>query len=222
MQVSKTMHSFTLTYIIIYILTYVLCSITLHVLFIRVYIEEVQLEGKKMKEKSLYPVISRRNLPCAMIINNTTFPSKPGLRLKKRSWSQSDVDKIETLGKNFGIPFTVQSDLTAQEMKDKLAPAVGPQSTYSGLLLFIMTHGANGDTLYGSDGESVALDELAAIFEADKCPALKDKPKIFILHYCRGPDEELAHREGRGSDSGSDTRCGMAIVAYETSSYRQK
>ena len=179
-------------------------------------IEEVQLEGKKMKEKSqsMYPVISRRNLPCAMIINNTTFPSR--LRLKKRSWSQSDVDKIETLGKEFGIPFTVQSDLTAQEMKDKLASAVNPQSTYSGLLLFIMTHGANGDTLYGSDGGQVALDELAAIFEADKCPALKDKPKIFILHYCRGPDEELAHREGGGGDSGSDTRCGMAIVAYET------
>ena len=80
-------------------------------------------------------------------------------------------------------------------MKHTLASAVGPQSTYSGLLLFIMTHGTNGDMLYGSDGELVALDKLAAIFEADKCPALKDKPKIFILHYCRGPDEEPVHRE---------------------------
>ena len=184
-------------------------------------IEEVQLEGKKKKRKlePLYPVISKRDPPCAIIINNKTFASKPGVNLKERSWSQSDVDKILTLEKEFGISFIQHPNVRAQQMKDILKSAVDqdPQSTYSGLLLFIMTHGANGDTLYGSDGECVTLDELAAIFEADKCPALKGKPKIFILHYCRGPDEELAHREGRGGASRSDTTCGMVTVAYETS-----
>ena len=70
-------------------------------------IEEVQLEGKKKKKKSkrslYHPVISRRNPPCAIIINNITFASKPGLKLKERSWSQSDVEKILTLQKEFGI-----------------------------------------------------------------------------------------------------------------------
>ena len=62
-------------------------------------------------------------------------------------------------------------------------------------------HGADGDMLYGSDGELIALDELAAIFEADNCPSLKNKPKIFILHCCRGEGEEPAHREGHGCGS---------------------
>ena len=166
---------------------------------------------KKINKKSIYPVISKSQRPCAIIINNQTYASKPGLNLSERSWSKSDMDKIYALEKEFGFPFIVHNDLKAQEMKDKLASAVDSQSTYSGLLLFIMTHGADGDMLYGSDGELIALDELVAFFEADKCPSLKGKPKIFILHCCRGEGEEPAHREGRGRGSKKSTKYGMHV-----------
>ena len=69
-------------------------------------------------------------------------------------------------------------------------------------------HGGSEDMLYGSDGKSIALTKLKEIFEAEKCPALKNKPKIFILQCCRGRDKELARPEGRGDASGSHTRYG--------------
>ena len=165
--------------------------------------EEVQVEGKKKKKKfkqSMYPIISKRNRPCAIIFNNQTF--KPD-KLDERTSSENDVDKIITLGNEFGIHFNVYLNQGAQQMKHTLSSAVGAHSNHSALLVFIMTHGLAGDMLYGSDGELVSLKELAAIFEANNCPALKDKPKIFILHCCRGEEEEPAHREGLGGGAGA-------------------
>ena len=147
-------------------------------------------------KQSFYPVISRRNQPCAIIVNNKTFKSKPEQELSERTWSEHDVDKIKKLFEKFGIHYKLKEDLEAYKMKDTLVSTVASQSTYSALIVFIMTHGKSGDMLYGIDGELVSLKELVECFEADRCPALKDKPKIFILHYCRGEDEEPAHREG--------------------------
>lgn len=164
--------------------------------------EEAQVEGKKKKKKSkrsMYPIISRWKRPCAIIFNNQTFKSD---KLKERTSSHHDVDKIITLEKEFGIRFNIYNDQGAQQMKNVLSSVVSPHSNDSALLVFIMTHGSTGDMLYGSDGELVSLKELAEIFDAKNCPALKDKPKIFILQFCRGEEEEPAHREGRGGGGG--------------------
>ena len=165
-----------------------------------------QRDGKKKRKKakrSDYGVISKRKQPCAIIINNIKFKKSEDIDLPERTWSENngDVDKILTLEKEFGICFKVHKNQGAQLMKEVLANAVDSQSTYSALLVFIMTHGTSGDMLYGSDGEPISLEELVECFEADKCTALKDKPKIFILHYRRGEKEEPAQREGRGHAS---------------------
>ena len=134
------------------------------------------------------------------------------------------MDKIKTLEKEFEIKFIKHENLKAQQMK-KILEDIFPSaadthstadahSTYSGLLLFIMTHGGSGDMLYGSDGKQIALTELTEIFEAEKCPALKNKPKIFILQCCRGRDQELAHPESRGDASKSHTTYGMYVCIW--------
>ena len=205
-------NTYTQTHRQIYV--YYIRQNTLTCLFCYMYIGGAQVEGKKKKKKSkrsMYQTINRRNPPCAIIINNVSFKPKPELKLKERSWSQSDVDKILTLGEEFGIHFNLHLDLEAQQMKAVLSSAVGPHSTYSALLLFIMTHGSADDMLYGSDGELVSLKELAEIFEAANCPALKDKPKILILHYCRGKGEDLAHREGHSEASGARDKHSMLM-----------
>ena len=186
------------------------------------YIGEAQVEGKKNKKskQSLYPTINRVNAPCAIIINNKSFVSKPGLKLADRSWSQSDVDKILTLEKEFGIRFNLHQNLGAQQMKGVLSSAVGPHATYSALLLFIMTHGSSGDMLYGSDGELISLKELTAIFEATNCPALKNKPKIFILHYCRGQAEEPAYQEGCDNVTGAHIEHSMCVCTSVVQTYK--
>ena len=71
-----------------------------------------------------------------------------------------------------------------------------------------MTYGTSGNLLYGSDGELILLGELVECFEANYCLALKDKPKIFILHYCTGKDEEPEHLEGCGHASKNSSKHG--------------
>ena len=46
-----------------------------------------QPEGKKELKQSIYPLISRRDHPCAIIINNESF----GIKLPKRLGSQRDA-----------------------------------------------------------------------------------------------------------------------------------
>jgi hypothetical protein len=48
-----------------------------------------------------------------------------------------------------------------------------------------MTHGENGE-VYGIDDELVPIDTLVQLFEGENCPALKNKPKVFIIQACRG------------------------------------
>ena len=164
------------------------------------YVGDAYSEGGNKKTKSIYPVMSVDNPPCAVIINNEKFAS-----LKERSWSKDDVKKIKDLGKVVGIHFNIYNNLTAQQMKDALSLARSSLSEdTSGLLVFIMTHGTTDDRLYGSDDNNpISLKQLVELFESDKCPLLKDKPKIFIIHACRGDGMEPvethpleAHREG--------------------------
>ena len=103
-----------------------------------------------------------------------------------------------------GFDFKVYSNCSAEGMKSALKKEKDKLSKEtSGLLVFIMTHGAKGDKLYGVDDNDIPLKELVEMFESDKCEYLRNKPKIFIIHACRGGGVEPvgnqqleAHREG--------------------------
>jgi len=84
-----------------------------------------------------------------------------------------------------------------------------PLSSYYGLLVFIMTHGGEGGTLFGSDGKHITIEEIASLFNAENCRELIDKPKIFVIQACRGDrDEHGATRDSNNSvGTAGDTKC---------------
>lgn len=43
----------------------------------------------------------------------------------------------------------------------------------------------------GSDDRLVQVDELVAQLNAFNCPALKGKPKLFLIQACRGGNKKL-------------------------------
>ena len=172
-----------------------------------VYVDGAHSEGKKTK-KSMYPVMSEKDPPCAIIINNEEF-----VTLKKRSWSESDVQKIKEFGKMIGIHFNIYNNLSAQRMEDVCTMAkCGLSKDNSGLLVFIMTHGTTDDRLYGSDGNPIPLKQIAEIFEINKCPLLKDKPKIFIIHACRGDGVEPVHTQQAHTEGPPPASNGMLYI----------
>ena len=93
--------------------------------------------------------------------------------------------------------------VTKNENGQKIAAKIleNPLSSdYSGLMVFIMTHGDEGGQLYGSDGKTVVTKNIATLFNASNCPVLLEKPKIFVIQACRGgEDDRGAKRERKGA-----------------------
>lgn len=48
-----------------------------------------------------------------------------------------------------------------------------------------MSHGENG-FIKMEDGDRVSLEDVFEMFNNKSCPALHEKPKIFIIQACRG------------------------------------
>nr|CAD7197723.1 unnamed protein product [Timema douglasi] len=59
------------------------------------------------------------------------------------------------------------------------------------LLVFVMTHGKEGDTLYACDG-TYEKNMLWERFNGRNCPHLVQKPKVFIIQACRGSGRSRA------------------------------
>ena len=100
-----------------------------------------------------------------------------------------------------GFDLQIYANLSAEGMRRTLKELVGNQDNansnhsifkgYASLVVCILSHGGL-DTVCGTDGESVDIQELQLIFE--QCPDLKEKPKVFIIH-THFPHESIASAE---------------------------
>ena len=55
-------------------------------------------------------------------------------------------------------------------------------------VVIILSHGNDGGLINAADGKSVSTEYVLRKFNNDACPALKGKPKFFILQACRGDE----------------------------------
>ena len=59
-------------------------------------------------------------------------------------------------------------------------------SSHSAFFMTILSHGGSNDVVYGSCGNSIALDCLIEPFRGMNCKALAGKPKLVFVQACRG------------------------------------
>ncbi|XP_057410775.1 caspase-14-like [Balaenoptera acutorostrata] len=103
-----------------------------------------------------------------------------------------DPDKMELLGK-----ITSFRD-GLNEIKDDIGCC----------LVALMSHGEEG-FIRMKDGEKVSLEGIFEMFNNKNCPALQEKPKIFIIQACRGERRDSGVEtddEPMDSDDGSEKR----------------
>ena len=55
-------------------------------------------------------------------------------------------------------------------------------------IVIILSHGNDGGLINAADGKSVPTEYVLRRFNNDACPALKGKPKFFVLQACRGDE----------------------------------
>lgn len=59
-------------------------------------------------------------------------------------------------------------------------------SSYDYMIIFILTHGVDSNTIYAADGAHLPMNEIFFQFRGDECPSLAGKPKLFFVQACRG------------------------------------
>ena len=132
---------------------------------------------------------------CGVIIGNENFDTP---NLHNLDGIDIDVEKMAKFLRAYGIHCNEERNIKAEEMTATLERLKRwDLSKYSGLIVTILTHGGEGNTLYGSDGKFVHLQKLADIYNSVNCKGLRDKPKIFITSACRGHKQDSAVSQGR-------------------------
>lgn len=125
----------------------------------------------------------------ALIINNETFA-----RQAEREGTAIDERNLTHAFRFLGYKVEVHRNLNSQEMLE-IVGEMGKRDhkNCDSFVCCILSHGNEGH-VYGTDSVMVNLDDLAKKVDANNCPSLGGKPKLFFLQACRGKMKEDAIR----------------------------
>lgn len=119
-----------------------------------------------------------------VIINNIHFQDK---NMADRTGAEEDEKRLKTLFRALKFDVIVRRDLNKHEIEN-VAETYGGKNhrDFDAFVLILMSHGGDRDHILGIDGRETTVKNLMVEFQANKCPSLKGKPKVFIIQTCRG------------------------------------
>ena len=132
--------------------------------------------------------MNSRPLGMCLIINNTSFSDETD----NRDGAENDDKRLKDLFEELGFVVKIEKDLTWEEMH-KVSKNVADvdHSNFDAFVCIIMSHGGEGDAVYGVDGRPVRIEDILREFKAINCATLRGKPKLFFIQSCRGSSTEF-------------------------------
>nr|WJJ61469.1 caspase 8 [Andrias davidianus] len=170
--------------------------------------------GELFQTSQFYKMSSRPRGVC-LILNNRNFTKAraevPRLcRMKDRLGTDTDADALCKVFAWLHFKIEVCHDLTAAQIHQTMQSYSAMNHKDSDCFVCcILSHGDKG-TVWGTDGQEVAIRKLTSYFTGLNCPSLVGKPKVFFIQACQG---EAYHR---GVDLEPDGRCPTSL--YEVDS----
>ncbi|ELK10097.1 Caspase-14 [Pteropus alecto] len=108
---------------------------------------------------------------------------------KNRPGADQDVKLMKDWLGQCHFEYTLCIDPDKEELLEKLTSfrdgLNGIKNEIGCCLITLMSHGENG-FIKMEDGDRVSLENVFEMFNNKNCPALHEKPKIFIIQACRG------------------------------------
>lgn len=146
-----------------------------------------------------------------LIINNKNFQQD------SRDGTEFDCINLNNLFKQLGFYTDVKENLTAQAIKDTLQQLANLEllNFVDCLAVAIFSHGS-GENLLGVDDVAVSVNEVFAPFFTQNCPALRSKPKFFILNACRGDIEDNGGPPASGFCNATTVKTDVTLVQPKT------
>jgi len=134
------------------------------------------------KDSEVYNMNHRRR-GIAIIFNHKLFDSRLGL--KQRNGTDADRDNLRMTLRQLDFEVRVYNDLPFKEMERILEElANDDHSDADCIFVSVLSHGELG-ILYASD-QPYKPDRLWSHFNAERCPTLAGKPKLFFVQACQG------------------------------------
>ncbi len=101
---------------------------------------------------------------------------------EKRVGSQFDVDNLTGLFEGLSFKVDKRKNLNKREFDNLLYEfANRPEHRHANMMIMaVLSHGRDGH-VYTSDGLVIATESIYEKFNNSNCPALKGKPKFFII-----------------------------------------
>eukprot|EP00092_Neocalanus_flemingeri_P055937 GFUD01066245.1.p1 GENE.GFUD01066245.1~~GFUD01066245.1.p1 ORF type:complete len:260 (-),score=44.91 GFUD01066245.1:116-847(-) len=120
----------------------------------------------------------------AVIFNQMTFLDPA---LSTRFGSDQDAKNLEKTLSSLGFDVATHTDLKLQDIENELDLLADQDHTErDSLFVAILTHG--DESTVASNDNSFSPHFLWRQFNAEKCPSLAGKPKLFLLQACRGTE----------------------------------
>lgn len=121
----------------------------------------------------------------------------PGLPHRDRPGSDFDEERMVRLFQAFNFNVCSHVDPTSTDILSLLETyaTLNVQESHDAFVCIIMSHGEQ-QHIYGSDDSTVKLQTIFELFNNNGCPAMRERPKIFLIQACRGyvPDNGSAGR----------------------------
>ena len=139
--------------------------------------------------------MSRSPHGIALIINNESFEGK-----ERRKGTAVDERHLTHAFRYLGYYVEVHREVDSQQMM-AIMTEMGKRShdEYDSFVCCILSHGTAGH-VFGTDDKKVSLDTLTQKIDAQRCPSLRNKPKLFFLQACRGDLREMTVTVGADGD----------------------
>ena len=123
-----------------------------------------------------------------VIINNASFQDETD----NRDGAEHDDKSLKDLFEELGFAVKIKKDLTQEEMqKVSRDAAAEDHSQFDAFVFIILSHGGEGDVVFGVDDRPVRIEDIMMEFKPIKCATLSGKPKLFFIQSCRGSSSEF-------------------------------
>nr|XP_053652889.1 uncharacterized protein LOC128702607 isoform X1 [Cherax quadricarinatus] len=142
-----------------------------------------------------------------------------------REGAKKDSFNLKTLFTKMGYCVRLYEDYTKEKTLNKLRNFESDETlkNIDSFILVVLSHGDQDVEFYANSVESdqkMSMDEVRYYFVDGNCPFLKNKPKIFLVNFCRGklkelPPESLMHDyvEGHEEEAREAPRDMLTIYA---------
>ncbi|KAM4697843.1 caspase-8-like [Rhinophrynus dorsalis] len=158
--------------------------------------QEPNLANSSQPQELFYEMKSRPRGIC-LIISNSDFGIArreiPELQeLRDRRGTEHDEKSLRRVFTQLHFEIALKKDLKGDQiLKTVQLYSEKVHEKRDCFICFILSHGDKG-VIFGTDGRSVAIQDLTCCFTSSKCPSLAGKPKVFFIQACQGKDYHKA------------------------------